>query len=50
MPALQYLHEMPCWSTPGWVQILDGVFVVKLSDYTPSLRRSLSLSGVAAAG
>ena len=39
-------QEMPCWPTPGWVQIQEGILVVKLSDYTPSQKETLCSSGV----
>ncbi|MCL6479815.1 MAG: glucosyltransferase domain-containing protein [Peptococcaceae bacterium] len=40
-------QEMPCWPKPGWVRIRDGVLVVKLSDYTPSQKKTLNSSGIA---
>lgn len=39
------VQKMPSWPTPGWVQIRDGVLVVKLSNYTPSQKSSMLLNG-----
>lgn len=39
--------EMPAWPNPGWVRMVDGVVLFKLSAYTQTQRNELCMLGAA---